>query len=177
MSIVLIVRLGLNIILFYQFVLFNYFKSKWMPSLFYCVFCINLFVMNERMKKIIISFVVSILVSFVVFVSVFFARGNYLISGYCDAFFVSGVASLVIPLFIMLIRTGSFDVLNYGMYRFFESFRKDKTKRWDSALDYKNDLGEKRIKNKPVIFPYFVIASILLVVSIILLSIFYSTIN
>ncbi len=133
--------------------------------------------MNERRKKTIISFLVSLLISGLVFVIVFFARRNYLISGYCDAFFVSGVVTLVIPAFVFLIRTGSFDVLNYGMYRFFESFKKDKEKRWDSALDYKNYFGEKREKNKPVVYPYFVIGFTLLLVSIILLSIFYSSIN
>ena len=99
-------------------------------------------------KRIITSFLIASIIGVISFVSIFCGRRLFNYTGLTDAFFISGAIVVGIAGLIFTIRTGSFDVLNYGVYRLFESFKKGNEKRWDTALAYKNEQNAKREKNK-----------------------------
>lgn len=128
-------------------------------------------------KKILTSFVIAFLIGVISFLSVFFGRGLFNYAGLSDAFFISGAIIAAVAGLIWSIRSGSFDVLNYGVYRLFESFKKGNTKRWDTALDYKNEQNSKREKNKIIYWPYLAVAGLAIVFAIIFLALFCSNIG
>ena len=79
-------------------------------------------------KRIITSFLIASIIGVISFVSIFCGRRLFNYTGLTDAFFISGAIVVGIAGLIFTIRTGSFDVLNYGVYRLFESFKKGNEK-------------------------------------------------
>lgn len=88
-----------------------------------------------------------------------------------NALFPIGAAMLLIPLQIYIHRTGTFDLLFFSFYRLFESWRPDNEKRYEDAYDYKETMRSKRQLHKPYMLPFFVVAALLLIASIVLVSI------
>ncbi len=68
-------------------------------------------------------------------------------------------------------RSGTFDVFNFQFYRFFESFRPDGLKKWDTAYDYKMDKESKRKRNKLAYLPYLVVLGVFSLTALVLLII------
>ncbi len=128
-------------------------------------------------KRIITSFLIASIIGVISFVSIFCGRRLFNYTGLTDAFFISGAIVVGIAGLIFTIRTGSFDVLNYGVYRLFESFKKGNEKKWDTALDYKNEQNIKREKNKIIYWPYFAVSGVFFILAIIFLVLFYLNIR
>jgi hypothetical protein len=115
------------------------------------------------------------------FALVFFLEVDYQrvydADAYSNAFFVAGCFILAIPLFILIERSGVFDVFNFSFYRLFESFRADKKKRWDTAYDYQEYQKEHRHLTHPYLLPFWVEAGVGLVSALICLLIFQAQIG
>lgn len=125
--------------------------------------------MDYWKKRMIAGWVIAALSAIATFCLVFFLRKIYTITGACDAFFFAGVIDIAILLFMIIERSGAFDVFNFQFYRFFESFRPDGLKKWDTAYDYKEERAGKRKRTKLFYLPYLVIGGVFLLVSIVLL--------
>lgn len=128
--------------------------------------------MKERTFRILIEFIVTFLLCAGVFLLVLLLRGKFGVDGFCDACFVACTPCLLLPLFVIAIRSGTFDVLNYGMYRLFESFRPGEGKRYETAYDYKLARMERRNSKKPIFFPFFVVGGVFLAAALILYVIY-----
>lgn len=103
-----------------------------------------------------------------VFCLVFFLRPPYTLKGASDACFIAGALGFAGIGMTFAIRSGSFDVLNYGVYRLFESFRLDNKKRWDTAGDYKLAMDAKRHKNKALYWPALIVSGVYLTIAFVL---------
>ena len=103
-----------------------------------------------------------------VFCLVFFLRKPYTLKSGSDACFITGALGLAGIGMTFVVRSGSFDVLNYGVYRLFESFRLDRKKRWDTAGDYKLDMDSKRHKNKALYWPAIIVSGVYLTIALVL---------
>ncbi len=119
----------------------------------------------------IIGWIVASVCPVATFCLVFFLRKIYTITGCCDAFFFASVIDFAILLFIIIERSGSFDVFNFQFYRFFESFRPDGLKKWDTAYDYKKEKEEKRKRTRFYYLPYLIIGGAFLLIATTLLII------
>lgn len=123
--------------------------------------------MSERGKRLLVSFIIASVGCVGVFLLVFLLRRKFDFGGLSDAFFVSCAPALLLPLFLLAIRAGTFDVLNYGMYRLVESFRRVEIKRYDSAYDYKVARDEVRRRRPALYWPYFVVGGAFLIAAIV----------
>ena len=132
--------------------------------------------MDAWKKRRIVGWLVAVGVAVLVFCLVFFLRKIYTITGVCDALFCAASIDIAILLFVWIERSGAFDVFNFQFYRFFESFRPDGIKRWDTAYEYKIEKEEKRRRSGPYYWPYLIISSIFLVAAIVLLVIIEVTV-
>lgn len=128
--------------------------------------------MDPRKRQTLIQFLVWGLGCTGLFCLVFFLRQPYGLKGASDACFIAGATGLGLTGMSFAIRSGSFDVLNYGVYRLFESFRLDNKKRWDTAGDYKLDMDAKRHKNKKVYWPALTVSGVYLTIALILTILF-----
>ena len=115
--------------------------------------------MDPYKRKALRNFLIAFWLSAALFCLVFFLRAPYSVRSGSDALFIASAAGLGYVGMIFVVRSGSFDVLNYGVYRLFESFRLDRTKRWDSA---------KRQKNKPVYWPCLAVSGAFFLAALVL---------
>jgi uncharacterized membrane protein YbhN (UPF0104 family) len=137
--------------------------------------------MDHRNKQKAITWLVSVVIFLTFFCLVFFLQVDYSKPFYADiysnSFLVSGVVSLTIPLFILIERAGTFDVFNYSFYRWFESFRADQKKRFDSAYDYQSYHEGQRRLSKPFLLPFWVSAGVGLILALVCLLVFRAQIG
>ncbi len=126
-------------------------------------------------KRILGHSIAAFVLAAIPFCLLYFIKGDYGLRGLSNAFLLSGAITGLGSLFAWIIQTGTFDVLNYGIYRFFESFRLDKMKRWESAYDYKMDRAEKRKKAKTPYWIYWIFGGVLLLASLGCLIGFYAS--
>lgn len=131
------------------------------------------FAMNPYAKKIILGFSLTFCLCLLCFCLIFFLRPPYTFRGASDAFFISAAVGYGVCGMIFAVRSGSFDVLNYGVYRLFESFRLDRKKRWDNAGDYQLEKKKKRQLSKAVYWPSLAVASLFLLLALVFLLLFY----
>lgn len=124
--------------------------------------------MDPYKKKVLRNFLITFLLSAGLFCLVFFLRRPYSLRSGSDALFIASAVGLGYVGMIFVVRSGSFDVLNYGVYRLFESFRLDRTKKWDTAGDYKLDRQKKRQKNKAVYWPCLAVSGTFFLAALIL---------
>lgn len=117
------------------------------------------------------SWLVASLVAIAVFCLTFFLRALYTLTGACDACFFASVAVFAVLLIYIVERSGTFDVFNYQFLRFFESFRPDGIKKWDTAYDYKLDKEKKRKTTKVFFLPYLIVGGAFFLAATILLII------
>ena len=61
-----------------------------------------------------------------------------------DSFFVSGVVIAGIGLLVFSSNEGTFDMLVYGVKSFWDMFRRNGTKRYDSFYDYRTSRQENK---------------------------------
>lgn len=153
--------------------------------------CLNFLAMTEHEKRILKNCIAALVLFFIIFWVVFLALGLPSVRNRCEngnlcdyssffrdiviysnAFFVDGACLIFFPLLMMIGRTGVFDVLFYGCYRFVESWRRDKVKRDDSAYDYKLRKQEERSRNKLILWPYFAVGALSLLIGGILAIVF-----
>ncbi len=96
--------------------------------------------------------------SLLAFFLMLFLRAGNIYSRLSDAFFVGGTIVLAFLGFRVIGRSGTFDLLGYASYRFFEAYRhQGMDKRFEDAGDYHEYKLEQRAKNKFVWLPYFII--------------------
>ena len=124
--------------------------------------------MDPYKRKALRNFLIAFWLSAALFCLVFFLRATYSVRSGREALFLDSQEGGGYGGMIFVVRSGSFDVLNYGVYRLFESFRLDRTKRWDSAGDYKLDRQSKRQKNKPVYWPCLAVSGAFFLAALVL---------
>lgn len=104
-----------------------------------------------------------------------FAEGvkiNKIILILSDSFLPAGIVTLAIPAFILIGRTGMFDIVVFGLIAFGESFKKDITHKYESPYQYKEVQDRKRHERKPYLIPYLILGGTALVLSLIFTIIF-----
>ena len=75
---------------------------------------------------------------------------------------------------IFVERSGTFDVVNYGFYRLFESFRLDRKKKWDNAGDYKEEKQKKRHASKAAYWPCLAVSGFFLTMAILFTILYFA---
>lgn len=129
--------------------------------------------MDPRKKQILIHWLIAGGIFLVLFLICYLAMGlprnglwYYDYNLYSDSFLIPGVILVGFSLLLWIGRQGVFDVLRYGFYRLFESYRKGMEKRYDSAYEYKQAKTEQRKKHVPFYLSYFVIGGVSLLLAI-----------
>ena len=134
-------------------------KTKWS----------NVEAMSDRGKKILIEFIVTTVLCTGAFLLVLLLRQKFTMTGFSDACFVACAPAILLPVLALIIRLGTFDVLNYGMYRLVESFRRGEGKRYDTAFDYKVARMEVRQRRPAIYWPFFVVGGVFLIAALVFL--------
>ena len=125
-----------------------------------------------------LSYIIAAAVLAAITVLVGWARGGFadtdvrsLLGDWCDAFFVPGILGVCFGLLVLASNGGAFDMLVYGMKRFFELFRKDPIDRkYGSFYEY-----QQARKDKKRSFLYLIIVGGgYLVVGIVLFAVYYT---
>ena len=125
--------------------------------------------MSNSGKKILIEFIVTTVLCTGVFLLVLFLRQKFNTTGFSDACFVACAPAIFLPILAFIIRMGTFDVLNYGMYRLVESFRAGEGKKYDSAYDFSVARKEARRRKPAIYWPFFVVGGLYLTAAIVFL--------
>jgi len=123
---------------------------------------------NSKVEAI-VSWVLAFVVPGALFFGIFFGLGDGTLRWWINSLFISGFSVLLVLGQVFIHRTGTFDILIFGFYRLFESWRNPVEKKYDNATDYHLVMDAKRQKNKPYFLPFLVLATPLLVASLILL--------
>lgn len=91
----------------------------------------------------------------------FHASGQVLYKDLCDAFSVPGIIMVCFGLLLIATNGGTFDILAYGMIRFFGLFQKDVTKvKYRTFYEYRKAQQEKR---RPFVYVLIIGGAFLLV--------------
>ncbi|OPZ37455.1 MAG: hypothetical protein BWY98_00114 [Tenericutes bacterium ADurb.BinA155] len=129
--------------------------------------------MTDRARNTIISWAVASVLAIAVFCFSFFFRG--LTFKYAsDACFFAAVVCLAWPVFVWTYRSGVFDTLNYAMVSLVYSFKRHSPKPYADAYSYKEVQKDKRERSKPVLYPYWIYAGVMLTLAILFLVLFYN---
>ena len=128
----------------------------------------------KKYLKYVITFAVGLVIAFLVLiVKDIFNLSNKIdiIIAFCDSAFVSGVLIMSFGLLCLADKGGTFDMLAYGIRRFFGIFRRDVTKvKYRTFYEYRKAMQERNIH-----FGYLlIIGGIYLVTSLVFLIIYYS---
>ncbi len=106
---------------------------------------------NNKMKKILKYLITFVLGSLVVLVVLFSKDTFYqtqtstVFRDLSDAFFVSGVIMAGLGLLVFASNGGAFDMLSFGVMRFFSLFKRDLTKvKYRTFYDYRKAQQEKK---------------------------------
>ena len=118
-----------------------------------------------------IKSIISICISLIVFLIVFFIRGNNY-TGILDGLFLASVASITMGLFSLITNLGFFDLIAYNGVRFNNFIHQYKGKSFNGVFEYSESKKEKRKENRYVFLSYLVVGIIFLVISIIYLLVF-----
>ena len=125
--------------------------------------------MKEKTRTYLIHSAVALSIAVTAFCLVFFLRKLYTFTGYCDAFFISSIITLCCSGFAFVHRSGTFDVLHYGMSRLLAQWTHKDEKKYANAGDYHEVMKEKRQSNPFPYLPYLILGSVLLVIAIVFL--------
>ena len=68
-------------------------------------------------------------------------------------------------------RSGTFDVVNYGFFRLGESFRKEKTKAFADAYEYSNHRREQRDKTPIYFLPFILVGALFVMLGLLFMMI------
>lgn len=117
----------------------------------------------------IICWVLAAVLPLAVFFGLFFGLGDYSLKWWINSLFIPGGVELLVCAQLWIHRTGVFDIMFFGFYRLFESWRTPDVKKYDLASDYHDAMDEKRQKNKPYYLPFIVVSAVFLLASIVLL--------
>lgn len=105
------------------------------------------------MKKL-LKYVIPFLICAVIVIVILAAResfvktGKELIKDLCDAFSVPGVVMLCFGALVYATNGGTFDMLAYGVRKFFDLFKKDLTKvKYRTFYDYRQAQQEKNVRS------------------------------
>ena len=131
-------------------------------------------VMDPYRRKILVSFAVSFVLSLTAFCLLFFLRAPYSLRLAADSFFISAAVGFGVLGMIFVERSGTFDVVNYGFYRLFESFRLDRKKKWDNAGDYKEEKQKKRHASKAAYWPCLAVSGFFLTMAILFTILYFA---
>lgn len=103
------------------------------------------------MMKKILKYLIPFLLCVIVAVSILAGKGSFVKSGarlmsdLCDAFFVPGIIMTCLGLLIFCTNGGAFDMLAFGMLKFFDLFKRDLTKvKYRTFYDYRQAQKEKK---------------------------------
>jgi len=124
--------------------------------------------MDEEKKKLLVNWLASSILLVAIFLLYFLLRKDYSLRGTGDSFLVAGAIVLAFPILGLIGRTGLFDIFSYSFLRLGESFRRENTKRFETAYDYKNYKKEKRSERPPFYLPYFIIGGVAIAIGIVL---------
>jgi hypothetical protein len=130
--------------------------------------------MSERSLKILIHWLICLFSSGLVLFLLLYFKGMSWGSA-SDACFLLGVFFFAWPILALLYRSGIFDTANYGILTFFSSFRPNSPKLYENAYVYREKKKADRSLSKPVLVPYFVFGSLMVVLAAIFVALFYST--
>lgn len=129
--------------------------------------------MDPYRRKALLVAVVSSALSVAAFCLLFFLQRPYSLRLAADSFFISSAVGLAVVGMVFVERSGTFDVVNYGFYRLFESFRLDRKKKWDNAGDYKEEKRNKRHSSKAVYWPSLLVSGVFLTLAVAFTILFY----
>lgn len=100
----------------------------------------------------------------------FVKSGKDLIRDLCDAFTVPGAVMLCFGILVFATNGGTFDMLAFGVRKFFDLFRKDLTKvKYRTFYDYRQAQKEK----KRSFLNFVVVGAAFLLVGIVFLIVYY----
>ena len=116
-----------------------------------------------------VSWIIALVLPMVMFFIIFYGFTNQGLRGWIDSLFIPGIVVLLINGQLFIHRMGTFDVLIFGFYRLFESWKNPVDKKYDNAGEYHLAMDEKRQKNKPYYLPFIVVSAALLIASLVLL--------
>jgi len=119
----------------------------------------------------IVSWILAFVIPAALFFGIFYGLGDGTLRWWINSLFISGFSVLLVLGQVFIHRTGTFDILIFGFYRLFESWRNPVEKKYDTASDYHSAMDAKRQKNKPYFLPFVVISTPLLIASLVLLLI------
>jgi hypothetical protein len=129
--------------------------------------------MSERAKNTIISWAVASGLAIAIFCFAFFFRG-LTFSYASDASFFAGAALVAWPVLVWTTRSGVFDTLGYAMITLVYSFRRHSPKPYADAYTYKEVKKDKRERSKPVLYPFWIWAGVMLTLACVFLILFYT---
>ena len=113
--------------------------------------------------------------SVLVFFLMLFLRSGNIYSRLSDAFFVGGTIVLGFLGLRAVGRSGTFDLLSYASYRFFEAYRhQGMDKRFEDAGDYKEYKVAQRAKNKFIWLPYLLLGLVEFALGLVFMIVFLS---
>ncbi len=127
------------------------------------------------MKKV-LKYLIPVLICCTVVMVILASRGSFvktgkaLIRDLCDAFTVPGALMFCFGLLVFATNGGTFDMLAFGVRKFFELFRKDLTKvKYRTFYDYRQAQKEK----KRTFIHFIIVGSAFLLVAIVFLIVYY----
>ena len=127
------------------------------------------------MKKV-LKYLIPVLICATVLMVILISRGSFVKTGktlildLCDAFTVPGAVMLCFGLLVLATNGGTFDMLAFGVRKFFDLFRKDLTKvKYRTFYDYRQAQKEK----KRSFFHFVIVGSAFLLVGIVFLIVYY----
>ncbi len=127
------------------------------------------------MKKV-LKYLIPVLICCTVVIVILASRGSFvktgkaLIRDLCDAFTVPGALMFCFGLLVFATNGGTFDMLAFGVRKFFELFRKDLTKvKYRTFYDYRQAQKEK----KRTFIHFIIVGSAFLLVAIVFLIVYY----
>jgi len=113
--------------------------------------------------------IIATLLAITVFLLPLLIRQQFDLTGWCDAFFISGAVNLGVTGLLFIGEKGVYDMMGYGMYRLIGLFKKQEELKYRNAYDYKESMLEKRAKNPFFFLPYLIASGVMLLISVILL--------
>lgn len=135
--------------------------------------------MTKRLKKILISWGIAFLIGGGLFVLIFFIKGadtGYSLQLASDATFIPGAVILLFVALMAIGRYGTFDLMQYGMIKFWHYVRPNRRKKdepdakkgaFGTPHDYIEYKTERRKQRPTYYLPYLVVGGILLILGII----------
>ena len=127
------------------------------------------------MKKV-LKYLIPVLICCTVVLVLLASRGSFVKSGkdlirdLCDAFTVPGAVMLCFGILVFATNGGTFDMLAFGVRKFFDLFRKDLTKvKYRTFYDYRQAQKEK----KRSFLNFVVVGAAFLLVGIVFLIVYY----